>query len=62
LKSKPDFKSICFIDKETGQRVYKGDGKLSFICYYPYAFGFNKYIVTAADYYILTPPESIIKA
>ena len=62
LKSKPDFKSICFIDKETGQRVYKGDGKLSFICYCPYAFGFDKYVIKAADYYILTPPENIIKA
>lgn len=60
LKSKPDFKSLCFTDKETGQRVYKGDGKLTFICYYPYAFGFDKYVVRAADYYLLNPPECII--
>lgn len=51
LKSKPDFKFVCFNDKETGQRVYKGEGKISFICYYPYAFCFNKYVVRAADNY-----------
>lgn len=60
LKSRPDFKSLCFTDRETGQRVYKGSGKLSFICYFPYAFGFNKYIVRAADFYMLNPPERII--
>ena len=59
LKSKPDFKSLCFTD-ENGERVYKGDGKLVFICYYPYAFGFEKYVVRAADYYMLNPPECII--
>lgn len=61
LKSKPEFKSLCFTDKEAGERVYKGDGKLQFICYYPYAFGFDKYVVRAADYYTLNPPECIIK-
>ena len=61
LKSKPEFKFICFTDRDTGERVYKGEGTLNFICYYPYAFGFNKYIVRAADYYNITPPETIIK-
>lgn len=61
LKSKPEFKFICFTDRDTGERVYKGEGTLNFICYYPYAFGFNKYIVRAADYYLKTPPETIIK-
>lgn len=61
IKSKPEFKSLCFTDKETGQRVYKGTGKLVFICYFPYAFGFDKYVVRAADYYMLTPPECIIQ-
>lgn len=60
LKSKPEFKSLCFTDKETGERVYKGDGKLQFICYYPYAFGLDKYVVRAADYYMLNTPECII--
>ena len=61
LKSKPEFKFICFTDRDTGERVYKGEGTLNFICYFPYAFGFNKYIVRAADYYNITPPETIIK-
>lgn len=60
LKSKPDFKFICFTDKRTGQRVYKGEGKISFICYYPYAFGFDKYLTRAADNYY-TPHQSIPK-
>ena len=61
LKSKPEFKFICFTNRDTGDRVYKGEGTLNFVCYYPYAFGFNKYIVRAADYYLKTPPETIIK-
>lgn len=61
LKSKPEFKSMCFNNPETGERVYKGDGKLSFVCYFPYAFGFNKYIINAADYYMLNPPKCIIQ-
>lgn len=59
LKAKPDFKSLCFTDDD-GNRVYKGDGKLQFICYFPYAFCFDKYVVKAADYYMLTPPEQIL--
>ena len=61
LKNKPEFKSLCFTDKETGKRVYKGSGKLTFICYFPYAFGFDKYVVRAADYYLLNPPRCIIE-
>lgn len=60
VKTAPDFKHICFTDAETGLRVYKGEGQIDFICYYPYAFGFKKYLVQAADYYALTPPECII--
>lgn len=58
IKSKPDFKQLCFMDKSTGQRVYKGEGKLTFICYFPYAFGFNKYLVRAADNYY-TPHQPL---
>ena len=61
IKGKPEFKSICFIDKDTGKRVYKGDGKLSFVCYFPYAYGKDKYLVRAADYYITHSPECIIR-
>ena len=59
LKSKPEFKSLCFNDDE-GNRIYKGDGKLQFICYFPYAFGFDKYVIKAADYYLLNTPEQIL--
>ena len=51
---------MCFLDKETNQRVYKGECDFNFIMYHPYAFCFNKYIVTAADFYKCTPPELII--
>lgn len=60
LKNKPEFKYICFKDDD-GNRVYKGEGQLTFICYYPYAYCFNKYVVRAADYYLKNPPEKIIK-
>lgn len=60
LKSKPEFKFVCFTDKYTGERVYKGEGTLKFVCYFPYAFCFNKYVVRTADYYRCTPPEKII--
>lgn len=61
LNGKPEFKFVCFKDKETNKRIYKGEGTLKFICYDPYAFGFNKYLVRAADYYKCLPPEEIIK-
>lgn len=59
-KSNPQFKFVCFKDPATQQRVYKGEGTISFICYHPYAFCFNKYVVTAADYYKTTKPEEIL--
>lgn len=59
LKNKPEFKHICFTNRDTGKRVYKGEGTLTFVCYFPYAFGLNKYIVRAADYYKCVPPELI---
>lgn len=61
IKGKPEFKSLCFEDKETCKRIYKGSGKITFICYYPYAFGLDKYVVRAADYYMLNTPECIIE-
>lgn len=59
IKNKIDLKSICF-ENDNGERVYKGDGKLQFVCYFPYAFGFEKYIVRASDYYLLHTPEQIL--
>lgn len=61
LSNKPDFKFICFTDRDTGERVYKGEGTLNFICYYPYAYCFNKYVVRAADYYKCLQPKEIIE-
>lgn len=51
LKSQPEFTFVCFTDRKTGERVYKGEGTLTFVCYFPFAFGFNKYIVKNADFY-----------
>lgn len=59
-KSAPDFKFICFKDPYTGERIYKGEGTINFICYHPLAYCFNKYIVTATDYYKCTIPETIL--
>lgn len=59
-KSAPSFKYICFKDPQTQQRIYKGEGSINFICYKPFAYCFNKYIVTAADYYKTTMPEEIL--
>lgn len=59
LSNKPEFKFICFTNRDTGERVYKGEGTLRFICYFPFAYGFNKYIIRAADNYLLEKPKSI---
>lgn len=59
ISKKPEFKFICFTDRDTGERVYKGEGTLNFICYFPFAFGFNKYIIRAADNYLLEKPKSL---
>lgn len=56
LKSKPEFKYLCFTDRDTKERVYKGEGTLNFICYQPFAYGFNKYVIRAADEYQLQVP------
>ena len=57
IRSKPDIKYVPFENKETGQRIYKGEGKITFVCYYPYAFGFDKYVVRAADNYYTPHPD-----
>lgn len=57
IKSKPEFKCLCFTDRNTGERIYKGEGTLNFICYQPFAYGFNKYVIRAADEYQLTIPQ-----
>lgn len=57
IAKNPEFKFICFMNRDTGERVYKGEGTLNFICYFPFAFGFNKYIIRAADNYLLEVPK-----
>lgn len=61
IKAAPEFKYVCFHDRDTKQRIYKGEGTLTFICYHPLAYCFNKYIVRAADYYTCITPEQIIE-
>lgn len=56
IKSKPEFKFICFKNRDTGERVYKGEGTLNFVCYQPFAYGFSKYVIRAADNYQLIIP------
>ena len=60
LKSKPDMKYICFKDHKTGERIYKGEATFNFICYHPLAYGFNKYVVQAADYYKCEVPQGLL--
>ena len=38
----PNIKFICF--EENGQRIYKGEGTLTFVAYYPYAISVEKYL------------------
>lgn len=61
IKAAPEFKYVCFHDRDTKQRIYKGEGTLTFVCYHPLAYCFNKYIVRAADYYTCITPEQIIE-
>lgn len=47
---------ICF-DDENGKRVYKGEGTIQFICYYPYAKSVHKYLDEFNDFYYLNKNE-----
>lgn len=60
IKSKPEFKFICF-SGENNERIYKGEGTLNFICYSPFSYCYNKYVVRAADHYNLLSPNQIIE-
>lgn len=50
IQAPPQLKAICF--EENGQRVYKGEGTIQFIAYYPYAKSIKKYLnqYAEADY------------
>ena len=43
VQSSPQFKTICF-DTSDGARVYKGEGTINFIAYYPYAKSVHKFL------------------
>ena len=40
IKDPPQLKTICFM--EDGKRIYKGEGTISFVAYYPFARGVYK--------------------
>lgn len=42
ISAPPQIKTICF--DETGERIYKGEGTLQFVAYYPYAKSVHKYL------------------
>lgn len=42
VQSPPQIKYICF--DEGGQRIYKGEGSINFICYYPFARAIIKFL------------------
>lgn len=42
VSSAPQLNTICFM--ENGQRIYKGEGSISFISYYPFAKTIKKYL------------------
>ena len=42
INGTPQIKTICF--EVNGKRIYKGEGTLNFICYYPYAKSNFKYL------------------
>ena len=42
IQSPPQIKYVCF--DEGGQRIYKGEGTINFICYYPYAHSTIKFL------------------
>lgn len=42
VQAPPQFKYLCF--EENGERVYKGEGTIVFVSYYPYASSVAKYL------------------
>ena len=48
VQSSPQFKTICF-DTPDGARVYKGEGTINFIAYYPYAKSVHKFLNEFSD-------------
>lgn len=49
IQSPPRLKFICF--NENGQRIYKGEGTIQFISYFPYAKSVHKYLDQFGEIY-----------
>ena len=47
IKDPPQLKTICFM--EDGKRIYKGEGTISFVAYYPFARGVYKFETDTKD-------------
>lgn len=47
IKDPPQLKTICFM--EDGKRIYKGEGTISFVAYYPFARGRYKFETDITD-------------
>lgn len=47
IKDPPQLKTICFM--EDGKRIYKGEGTISFVAYYPFARGVYKFETDIKD-------------
>lgn len=48
VQNPPQLKYICFY--ENGQRVYKGEGTIQFVCYEPYARSVKKFLDQYSNY------------
>ncbi len=55
IQAPPQFNFLCFDEEVNGtkQRVYKGEGTIQFICYYPYARSYYKFL----DQYVNTEDD-----
>ena len=49
-KSAPKLSYIAFDDTD-GTRVYRGEGTVQFVCYYPWARSVGKYLIDYVDYF-----------
>lgn len=47
VQTPPQLNTLCF--DENGKRVYKGEGTLQFVAFYPYAYSVHKYLNEFAD-------------
>ena len=60
IKDPPQLKTICFM--EDGKRIYKGEGTISFVAYYPFARGRYKFETDITDIKDIVNVEEWISA